>query len=139
MTALQTLGQHAQADAVMPNQLQQIAAASAEGIQRAIERVFRQHLLYQHRQTLHALPHIGVAAGQVDPDIGLQRNHRRANAASTRRSAPLSTCASTRTLTPPGSAISIIPSECFIEFSVVAGDGSAGIAVTSTRANFAAG
>src|SRR4051794_15545579 len=28
---------------------------------------------------------------QVDPDIGLQRDHRRASAASTRRSAPLST------------------------------------------------
>jgi len=39
---------------------------------------------------------------------------RRASTASTRPSAPLSTCASTHTLTPPGRAISIIPSGWFI-------------------------
>jgi hypothetical protein len=99
MTALQPLGQHAQADAVMPHQLQQIAAASAEGIQCAIERILRQHLLHQHRQPLHAFSHIGIAARQVDPDVGLQRDHRRTRAASTRRSAPLSTCVF---ILPPG-------------------------------------
>ena len=52
----------------MPHQLQKIAAASAEGVQRAIERIFCQHLLHQHSQTLHALSHVGVAASQVDPE-----------------------------------------------------------------------
>src|SRR5437588_6459956 len=32
----------------------------------------------QHCQPLHALSHIGIAAGQIDADIGLQRDHRRA-------------------------------------------------------------
>ena len=111
-----------------------------------IEWVFRQHLLHQHRQPLHALSHVGVAASQVDPDIRLQRDHRRDSAVSTRRSALLSTCASTRTFTPHGRAISITPS-WFIELGVGAGNRAGGVtgvdgagtAVTSTRANFAIG
>src|ERR1700745_1788474 len=103
--------------------------------------------MYQHRQSMHAFSHIGIATSQIDPYIRLQRDHRRANAASTRRSAPLSTRASTRTLTPSGRAISIIPSVWLIATDVavtfgvggVAGAKSVGMATTSTRANFAPG
>ncbi len=43
-----------------------------------------QHLLGQHRQTVHALTHIGVAAGQPDARTRWQNNHPRSTA-STRR------------------------------------------------------
>jgi hypothetical protein len=53
--------------------------------------ILRQHLL--HRCTSIASPCIGVSARRAPGDA---------------RRAPLSTCASTRTLTPPGKVISII-------------------------------
>ena len=63
----------------------------------------------QHNCPLHITAHISVTACQEDPHPGWWRNHRPATTVNTRRSAPLSTCASTHTLTPPGSAISIVP------------------------------
>ena len=59
MTALQPLGQHAQADAIMPNQLHQPGAASPKGVDRAIKRIRAQALLDQHRQAHHAFAHVG--------------------------------------------------------------------------------
>jgi hypothetical protein len=105
-------------------------------------------LPHQYRQPLQALSHVDIATGQVDPDVGLQCDHQRTNAASTRGSALLPTCASTRTLTPPGKAISIMPpgwgiglgvAAVIYEADSVAGTGSPGMAITSTRANLATG
>ena len=50
LAPLQALGQHAQPDAVMPDQLDQSRAAATEGEHRTAERVFGQVLLHQHRQ-----------------------------------------------------------------------------------------
>ena len=69
----------------------------------------RQALLHQHRQTDHALAHVGDAAGQIDAQSRRERDHRRPSASSTRRSARPSTSASTRSDTPLGSMISISP------------------------------
>src|ERR1700744_5338664 len=109
MAAVQTLGVEAHALAVIPEQLDDPTPATAEREYRAIERVLLQHLLCQHRQPVHAFPHVGPAAGQPDAHPGgraeradrywlhrsaSQPDHPR-NAASTRRSACSSTCAST--------------------------------------------
>jgi hypothetical protein len=89
---------------------------------------------------------IDVTTGPVDPNVGLQCDHRRASAARTRRNAPLSTCASTRTLTPSGRVISITPSGWFIApdvgttyGEVDVGAGPLGEVVSSTRANLTTG
>ena len=66
LAVLQPLGQHAQSDTVMPDQLDQASTTSAEGKHGAVERILRQGLLHQHRQAHHALAHIGDAARQID-------------------------------------------------------------------------
>jgi hypothetical protein len=87
-----------------------------------------------------------VTTCPVDPNVGLQCDHRRASAARTRRNAPLSTCASTRTLTPSGRVISITPSGWFIApdvgttyGEVDVGAGPLGEVVSSTGANLTTG
>src|SRR5271168_3543530 len=92
----------------MPKQLDQSATATAEGKQGAAERALLQHLLGQHRQPVHPFAHIGVAASQPDPHTRRQADHPR-RAASTRRKARGSTCASTRSVVPVVRMISIRP------------------------------
>ena len=70
--------------------------------------LFLQHLLGQHRQSVHPFAHVGGAACQPDTRPRWQNNHPR-SAASTRRKARASTRASTRTDGPSGRAISINP------------------------------
>src|SRR3712207_2720405 len=94
----------------MPEQFDKVAAASTEGVQRAVERVLCQPLLHQLGKTRNALPHAGDTAGQGDPQTRRRRNHRPDSAASTRHSAPWSTAAPTRTTIPLDSTISIRPS-----------------------------
>ena len=79
---------------------------ATKGKQGAAERIFRQHLLGQHRQSVHPLAHIGVAACQPHMRAGWQDDHPR-SAASTRRKARGSIPASTRTVVPSDKAISI--------------------------------
>jgi transposase len=52
---LKPFGQHAQPNAVVPDQLDQPGTPSAEGEHRSAERILRQGLLHQHRQTHHPL------------------------------------------------------------------------------------
>jgi hypothetical protein len=66
------------------------------------------NLLGQHRQPVHPLAHIGGAASQPDPRTRRQADHPR-RAASTRRKARASTCASTRSVVPVVRMISIRP------------------------------
>jgi hypothetical protein len=49
LTAFRSFGQHAGANAVVPNQLQKVGPASAKRIHPTIERIFRQRSLHQHR------------------------------------------------------------------------------------------
>src|SRR3546814_998222 len=64
--AVHALREQAQALAVIPEQLDQIAALAAEREQRARVRTLLQHLLHQHREPIEPLAHIGGAAGQID-------------------------------------------------------------------------
>jgi hypothetical protein len=84
MATFQTLRQQAQANAIVPENLDQTAILAAEGKHAAIERTLRENLLHLHGKTRHSTPHI--------------------------RSAAPSTFASTRTDTPRDSVISIRPS-----------------------------
>src|SRR5919202_7034227 len=95
----------------MPEQLDQIAAASAKRIQRAVVRVLCQPFLHEHGKTRHSPAHVSRTTGEVDPQADRRRNHRPDNAASTRHSAPWSTAAPARTTTPLAKTISIRPSD----------------------------
>ena len=75
LALLQPLGQHAQANPVMPYQFDQPGAAAPERKHGAVERIGGQTLLHQHRQSGHALAHVGHPAGQVDPNAGRERDH----------------------------------------------------------------
>jgi hypothetical protein len=63
---LQPFAEQAKALPVEPKQFNKPAAFTAKGEQGAPERVFRQHLLGQHRQSIHPFAHIGIAACQPD-------------------------------------------------------------------------
>ena len=64
--AIHPLGKQAQALAVVPQQLDQIAALAAKGKQGAGMRALLQHLLRQHRQTVEAFAHIGRTASEIN-------------------------------------------------------------------------
>ena len=76
-TVFQTLREQARALPVVPDHLQQVAAASAEAEQMSAQRVAAQHLLHLERQARKALPHVGVPRGQPDPYAGRNGDHRR--------------------------------------------------------------
>ena len=60
------LRQHAKANAVMPDRIDQSGATATEGIQSSIEGVLCQALLHQHRQANGTFPHVRDPARQVD-------------------------------------------------------------------------
>jgi hypothetical protein len=72
------------------------------------ERVLLQHLLREHRETVHALAHIGLPARRPFSHAVRRCDHPR-NAANTRLRAGTSTRASTRVDIPRGRTISIRP------------------------------
>src|SRR3546814_14534630 len=74
--AVHALREQAQALAVIPEQLDQIAALAAEREQRARVRTLLQHLLHQHREPIEPLAHIRGAAGQIDEGRRWYRDHR---------------------------------------------------------------
>src|SRR3546814_300860 len=106
--AVHALREEAQALAVIPEQLDQIAALAAEREQRARVRTLLQNLLHQHGEPVEPLAHIGGAASEIDACRRRERDHR-PRTDITRASAPASTAASTVSLTPDGSAIPIWP------------------------------
>src|SRR6516162_9426144 len=71
-------------------------------------RVEAQRGLHPSRQPVKAFPHVGDAAGQVDAHIAGNANHDSAD--KTRCNATSSTGPVSRSFTPEGSLISIIPS-----------------------------
>ena len=92
-----TLGVKRQPDAVMPQNLGQVAATAPEDIEIAGMGIALQLLLNRQSQALHAPAHVRVAGRDPDPDAARDRDHRRAKMASTRASAATSTPASTMT------------------------------------------
>src|ERR1019366_2312503 len=73
----QALGKQAHALAVIPQDLDQSAAATAEHEQMAIVRIVLECLLNLQRQAIEAAPHVCVAARQPDPRTTWDRDHRR--------------------------------------------------------------
>jgi hypothetical protein len=63
---LQPFAEQAKALPVEPKQFDQATTFTAKSEQSAAERVFRQHLLGQHRQSIHSFAHVGVATCQPD-------------------------------------------------------------------------
>src|ERR1700687_2363743 len=96
-TLLQPLGIQRHAEAVMPDDLDQIATATSEDEQIAGMGIAPQRFLDLKSQSIHAAPHIGSPDRQPDPHAGRNRDHRRSNTSSTRRSACASTAPPTRT------------------------------------------
>jgi hypothetical protein len=95
-TALQPLREQTRALAVMPDDLDQVAAATPKNVEITSVRVPLQTLLNQTRKTREATAHIGMAGRKPHPYIARYRNHRRSSTSRTRASASGSTCASTR-------------------------------------------
>jgi hypothetical protein len=83
------------------------ARAAQKGLPDTYEWIFTQALLHQHGETHHSLAHIGDAAGEINAQPRRECDHRRSNFARTHRNAVADTCGPTRTMTPPGSTISI--------------------------------
>src|ERR1700733_5058804 len=106
---LQSLGVKRHADAVMPNDLDQVASGTSENVKIAGMRIAAEHLLHLQRQPVHAFPHVGSADRQPNPHPAGNRDHRRARTSSTRSNAAASTSRSTRTRRPLASSISISP------------------------------
>jgi hypothetical protein len=70
MAFLQPFAEQAKTLPVEPKQFNQPATLNAKGKQGAAEWIFFQHLLGQHRQSVHPLAHIRVAACQPDMRAG---------------------------------------------------------------------
>src|SRR6266508_352471 len=75
-TALQPLREQAHALAIVPQHLDQAAAPAAEHEQVAIVGITLERLLYQQRQAVEALAHVGVAGRQPHPHAARDRDHR---------------------------------------------------------------
>src|SRR4029077_13427043 len=103
------LGVERKPEAVVPEDLRQVAPAPAEDVEIAAVRVALQLLLDLKRQTLHAATHVGVARRDPHPHPARHRDHDRSafNVAAITAggaSAPIRTRASfTSTTITPGS------------------------------------
>src|SRR5271166_3342544 len=109
LSPVEPLGVERQPDAVVPENLRQIAPAPAEEVEIAAVRIALQLLLNLKRQTLHAATHVGVARRNPHPHPAWHRDHRSPRTLRTRRSASASTSLSTRTRFPEPSSISMTP------------------------------
>src|SRR3546814_10001121 len=103
----QPLGEQAEALAVPPQYLEEIAAPAAEHEQMAREGIVPQRFLDLPGQAVEALAHVGLAGRQPHPDTARDRDHRWPSARSTCASAVASTGGIKRTRMPSGSSISI--------------------------------
>src|SRR6202034_3894512 len=101
VAALQPLGKHAHALAIVPKQLDQSTATSTEREHSPVEWALVQYLLRQHGEAVYALAHVSPPARQPHAHARWRADHPRSTA-STRRRACSSTCASTRTERPFG-------------------------------------
>src|SRR5215217_553385 len=92
----QPLREQARALAVVPDNLQQIAAAAAKAEQVATQRILPQHLLNLQRQAGEPFAQIRVPGRQPHPNARRDRNHRRSRTSRTRAKAAASTPAPTK-------------------------------------------
>jgi hypothetical protein len=106
---LQPFGIKRHAEAVMPEDLQKIAAFAAKDIKIAGMWIAPQRLLNLYRETIHAATHIGHTGRQPDMNPGRRRYHPRSAAITRRNVARLTSCPA-RTIVPSTSVISICPS-----------------------------
>ena len=107
--ALQALGVERGAEPVMPENLDEVAFASAEYEEIARMRIPPETLLDLKRQGVHPAPHVRHAGRKPDPRSARNRDHRRSRTPRTRDSAVTSTSRSTVTREPSARAISIRP------------------------------
>src|SRR5215831_3206567 len=104
---LQALRVERHADPIMPNDFNEIAPDASKDVQIAGMRVPTQNLLNLQGQSVHALAHVGAADRQPHPDTRGNRDHRRANAATTAATKAGDTEAGIRTRASPENSISI--------------------------------
>src|SRR5665647_771651 len=95
--------------AVMPDDLDQVAAAAPKNVEIANVRIPLQALLNQTRKARESAAHIGMAGRKPHPHIARYGNHRRSSTPRTRASASGSTCASTQMRRRLPRSISISP------------------------------
>ncbi len=118
----------------MPQNLDEIAAASAEHVEVPRVGVAAKTFLNLKRQRVHASAHVRHPGRQPYPHAGRNRDHRRSTTASTRASAGASTVPSTVTRTPPASAISIRPTDgAASNWPSAGGASAAGATITGTN------
>src|ERR1700731_2668763 len=82
--------------AVMPNDLDQVAAAAPKNVEITSVRIPLQTLLHQTRKARESAAHIGMAGRKPHPHIARYGNHRRSSTSRTRATASGLMCASTR-------------------------------------------
>src|SRR5580700_1644458 len=104
---LQPLGVQRHAEAVVPKNLDQVTSSASEDVKIARMRIALQGFLDLQSQAVHAATHIGSPDRKPDPDTRGNRDHRRSNTSSTRRSACPSKPLATRTRYLPRTSISI--------------------------------
>src|SRR5450759_806467 len=107
--AVQTFGVKRQSDPIMPQDLGQIAATTAEYEEIAAVGIALETLLNLQGQPLHAPSHVGVARRDPDPTARWNRDHRRSRTCSTRARAAASTLVSTMTRRSLPTTITIRP------------------------------
>src|ERR1700681_2451824 len=107
--AVQTLGVKRQSDPVMPQNLGQIATATAEYEKIAAMGVALETLLNLQGQPLHAASHVRMAGRDPDPTARRNRDHRRSSTCSTLARAAASTLVSTMTRRSLPTTITIRP------------------------------
>src|SRR5215211_1551471 len=105
----QALGVKRQSDPVMPKNLGQIAAATAEYEEIAAMGVALETLLNLQGQPQHAASHVRMARRDPDPTGRWNRDHRRSRTCSTRARAVASTLLSTMTRRSLPTTITIRP------------------------------
>ena len=97
-TSFQSLREQACALAVMPDHLQEVAAATAKAKQMAAQRIAPKHLLNLQRQARKPLPHVRVPGRQPHPHAVRNRDRQAV-------SSPRTTCRRTSTFTGPSTMI----------------------------------
>src|SRR6185436_6393007 len=96
-STLQPFGIERDAEAVVPEDLDQVAPGAAKHEKITDKGITPERLLHLQGQTVHATPHIGAPNREPDPYARRDRDHRRRSTSSTRRSARPSKLAPTRT------------------------------------------
>jgi len=109
LALLEPFGQHAQAHAIMPDELDQPGTPPAKGEHGAAERILGKRLLRQHCKPCHAFSHISDTTREINAQARGKGDHRLSSTARTRRSAEPSTSAFTARITPLGKLISMRP------------------------------